>query len=608
MLRSWIRPTRLPRPVNPLLAFPLDTRQTVPAPLPSRTTPSTWPLSLSSATLSPTGRRLNATMAAASGSDRGYAAAVDALNSLQSNAATLEAIRKSGGKLNDYAIPEMIEYLFRIGYSQSDLNRLNVVHVTGTKGKGSTSAFCDSLFRQLDANRPDGRPIKVGLFTSPHMCAVRERIRINGIPIPEETFAKYFWQVWDKLAENPQRQFEVTPLRPVYFRFLTLLSYHIFLQEDVDATILEVGIGGKFDSTNIVPKPLVTAITQLGLDHTAILGNTVEEIAVQKGGIFKSGAPALSWARQPGRAIEELQRVADEAGTKLETIDLHPAIASDSVQLGLPGVHQNSNASLALAIMDRFLASEAGKRIFSAPATTSASPRERLASWQRQGLEQARWPGRCQTVPSKQNPEITWYLDGAHTTDSLSVCLGWFVGGQLQLSTTSQQKKRTFIFNCTHGRSAAELLQAVLERIETDLEKVGVTPRNGEQQARFVRARTFFDTVIFCTNITFSSGGWASDLTSKAIDPNDLSALTVQRDLEAAWSQLLGSEGASAQVLIKASIQDAIAHVREQAAHESIEAAQSVLVTGSLHLVGGVMAHLKQEGSLDDSLVSTVSP
>ncbi|EPQ26038.1 uncharacterized protein PFL1_06491 [Pseudozyma flocculosa PF-1] len=544
-------------------------------------------------------------MAAPSSSDRGYAAAVDALNTLQSNAATLEAIRKNGGKMNDLFIPEMVEYVSRIGYTQDDLNRLNVVHITGTKGKGSTSAFCDSLFRQLDVHKPGGQPAKVGLFTSPHMCAVRERIRINGLPIPEDMFAKYFWQVWDRLAENPQRKHEITPLRPVYFRFLTLLAYHVFLQEEVDATILEVGIGGKYDSTNVVPKPLVTAITQLGLDHTALLGNTVEEIAVQKGGIFKKGAPALSWARQPGRAIQELERVAKEAGTQLETVDLRPEISTGDIKLGLPGVHQRSNASLAVVILERFLESEAARAVFSAPSSSS-EPSQSLAEWQRRGIEQARWPGRCQTVPSKQDPQVTWFLDGAHTTDSLSVCLNWFVDSQL--SSPAKQKQRTFIFNCTNGRSAPELLTAVLSRIESDLEAQGVSPSSGDEGGAYPRARGFFDRVIFCTNITFSSGGWASDLASKAIDPNDLSALVVQRDLESAWKSLLGSGSPGPEVLIKASIQDAIGHVREVARKAGDGVTQDVLVTGSLHLVGGVMAHLKEEGSLDDALVSTVSP
>ncbi len=205
----------------------------------------------------------------------------------------------------------MVEYLERIGYTTSDLNRLNAIHITGTKGKGSTSAFVDSLLRQLTPVCASNPP-KVGLYTSPHMTSVRERIRINGVPVSQELFTAYFWQVWDRLEQNPTRKFDLTPLRPVYFRFLTLLAFHVFMSEGVQPVILEVGIGGKYDSTNIVPRCVVAGITQLGLDHTAILGNTVEEIAVQKAGIFKQGAPAVCWAHQPGSAVDEVQRVASE--------------------------------------------------------------------------------------------------------------------------------------------------------------------------------------------------------------------------------------------------------------------------------------------------------
>lgn len=152
-----------------------------------------------------------------------------------------------------------------------------------------------------------------GLYTSPHLCAVRERIRINGHPLPEKIFAKYFFQVWDRLSSHnsssdsqshalepipdphvPQDHYTSIPEKPVYFRFLTLLSFHLFLSLKIKLTVLEVGMGGTYDSTNVVPRPLVTGVTALGLDHTFMLGDTVEEIARNKGGIFKQGVPALA--------------------------------------------------------------------------------------------------------------------------------------------------------------------------------------------------------------------------------------------------------------------------------------------------------------------------
>lgn len=113
-----------------------------------------------------------------------------------------------------------------------------------------------------------------------------------------------------------QRAHSATALKPVYFRYLTLLAFHIFLSEGVQAAILEVGIGGMYDSTNIVPSPATTGISALGLDHTAVLGNTIEEIAKQKAGIYKNGVSALT-VEQPPNALEVLKSTAAEVKVRL---------------------------------------------------------------------------------------------------------------------------------------------------------------------------------------------------------------------------------------------------------------------------------------------------
>lgn len=136
--------------------------------------------------------------------------------------------------------------------------------------------------------------------------AVRERIRINGAPLSERKFAEFFFEVWDKLVNHKevrnlllgpsfsgkserhdQKKVPTTPDMPGYFRFITLMAFHVFLSSKVNVTVLEVGVGGTYDSTNIVPKPVVTGITALGIDHVFVLGKTLPEIAWQKGGIFK---------------------------------------------------------------------------------------------------------------------------------------------------------------------------------------------------------------------------------------------------------------------------------------------------------------------------------
>lgn len=177
---------------------------------------------------------------------------------------------------------------------------MNLIHISGTKGKGSTSSLTQSIIR----NYPGDKPIKTGLFTSPHLVAVRERIRINGAPISEALFAKYSQDVWERLeatkeealaeieasnkdAKAALRNTREHPDKPIYFRYLTLVALHAFIQEKVDCAILEVGVGGEYDSTNIIEKPIVCGITALGLDHVSVLGNTIDQIAWHKAGIIK---------------------------------------------------------------------------------------------------------------------------------------------------------------------------------------------------------------------------------------------------------------------------------------------------------------------------------
>lgn len=418
--------------------------------------------------------------------ERNYAAAINALNSLQSNAATIEAIRKSGKTVNELNEPEMTEYLARIGHHRDALDRINVIHITGTKGKGSTAAFCDSLLRQV--RRDDSQ--KVGLYTSPHMVAARERIRIDGVPLSEEMFAHYFWQVWERLESNTERQFSVTPLRPIYFRFMTLLAFHVFISERVAATLLEVGIGGLYDSTNIVSHPVVTGVTPLGLDHTAILGNTLESIALQKAGIFKPGAPALT-TKQPENALEVMRSYAKSINTsKFEVV---PELSGlDSVALGLPGIHQRTNASLAVALVREFAASGAGRSVL--PGAIEALQSEGdLSSPEIKALEKAFWPGRCQIVAAARTAGATYFLDGAHTIESIQFCVRWYLNEVL-----SSNEPRVLIFNCTNGRSGHTLLHTLKEELEQIIPKESVP--------------TFFSRVYFCTNNTYADGGSASGM------------------------------------------------------------------------------------------------
>ncbi|KAL7409098.1 Mur ligase [Mrakia frigida] len=549
---------------------------------------------------------------------RAYKDAIHLLNSLQSNAQTIEAIRKSGGKLNEVALREMREYLARVGYYPSDLNALNVIHVTGTKGKGSTSAFCDSLLRSLHRNHPppppptsssasssSSSPFKIGLYTSPHLVAVRERIRINGVPLSEERFAKYFFEVWDRLEKNTTVSNPSTPLKPVYFRYLTLLAFHAFKSEKVDTTILEVGVGGAFDSTNIVPRPLATGITSLGLDHVALLGDTIGEVAWNKAGIFKAGVPALTVEQKDEAMIVLKQRAEEAKASSFSIVPIHPELKT--FKLGLSGSHQLSNASLSLALIASLLASPYVPRALShiPPPPPSPAPGALHAPLEkslREGLERARWPGRCQLIKDpkrgggREAEVVKWWLDGAHTVESLEGCGSWFwsevdgkgdgVAKRKLVGEEVEGAERILIFNCTNGRSASSLLTSLLSQAPSSSSDASPTLNRG----------FFFDKVIFCTNTTYASGDSKGDLQSRIED----TTLTTQNDIAQAFSDLNPAFPLD-KIHVVASIEEAIALVDEDSdAGSSSEEAEGmrasaegkgkdVLVTGSLHLVGGVM-------------------
>ena len=307
----------------------------------------------------------------------------------------------------------------------ADLKRLRTIHVAGTKGKGGTCAFVDSILRESRAKTC--YPAKVGLYTSPHLKDVRERIQINSEPISEDVFARYFFKTWDKIA--PEDTLDPNN-RPGYFRFLTLMSFDIFLEEEVTVAIYETGVGGENDATNVIEMPVVTGITGLGIDHQKTLkiapqlrpsyfqlepnvdqegGTTIEEIAWHKSGIFKAGCPAFSVPQQ-SNAANVLRRRAEEKGVSLTFVDSSPELLS----IEFPSSIHRNNAALAVALANSFLHKH---------DETPSMNYSRISEEVIRGLRQARLLGRCQLLKEGLKE---WYLDGAHTEDSLAVAGQWY--------------------------------------------------------------------------------------------------------------------------------------------------------------------------------------
>lgn len=306
-----------------------------------------------------------------------------------------------------------------------DLNRLNVIHVAGTKGKGSVCAFVSSILSQHQ--RTHHKPAKTGLLISPHLIAVRERIRIDNTPLSEALFAQYFFEVYDRLVLAPETASlhpeDAEPgSTPIYARFLTLLALHVFLRERVDAAVVETGVGGAYDATNVVERPLATGITTLGIDHVYVLGDTVDKIAWHKAGIMKPGSsPAFAVEQVAFPSAEEVLRGrAAEKGVELRIVGVDARLRASGVRVRPDAPFQRRNASLAVALAERALS------VLDPDGFAESCRRAgegKVAAEVKEGIEQVVWRGRCEV---KKEGRILWHLDGAHTTDSLKMAARWF--------------------------------------------------------------------------------------------------------------------------------------------------------------------------------------
>ena len=275
-----------------------------------------------------------------------------------------------------------------------------MIHIAGTKGKGSTCAFINSFLAAY--GKRTGFPSKIGLHTSPHLKSIQERIRINSIPLSKTCFAKYVFEVWDTVGD-------IGSNAPRFLQLLFLVTIHTFLKEKVDVAICETYSGGEFDATNVFRHPVATGISTIGMDHVEKLGPTIENIANHKAGIFKAGSPAFTTLQEPSvRAV--LESRAKEKGTKLQDVGIFPNLPGNVLSLEPPV--QKLNASLAVALTNTYL-----KRMScSESAALSADDIKN-------GALHFSWPGRFQRIV--QGP-YEWYLDGAHNELSVEIAANWF--------------------------------------------------------------------------------------------------------------------------------------------------------------------------------------
>ena len=231
----------------------------------------------------------------------------------------------------DFKLERMQALLERLGNPHDSLP---LVHITGTKGKGSTAATIASILRAAGH--------RVGLFTSPHLTHVEERIQVDGVPIAREELAALMAEV-----AVATRELEADRLLPkiTFFEIGTALGFLQFARKKCDFAAIEVGLGGRFDSTNVC-SPRVSVITNVGFDHMAQLGGTLEAIAFEKGGIIKPGVPVVVGAMPVGPAKVIRQIAAAQAAPVIEA---RADLLDTSLQIGLLGAHQRENATCAVA-------------------------------------------------------------------------------------------------------------------------------------------------------------------------------------------------------------------------------------------------------------------
>jgi dihydrofolate synthase/folylpolyglutamate synthase len=354
----------------------------------------------------------------------------------------------------DFKLDRMRSLLAALGDPQ---DQFRAVHIGGTNGKGSTMAMMSAMLRKCGYG--------VGEFSSPHLIDMRERVTINGQRITKNDFTESMKTIARAAVEIGEQ--------PTFFEAITAIAFMHFAAQAVDIAIIEVGLGGRLDSTNVI-MPVLTVITEIQLDHTRILGETIEKIATEKAGMIKPGVPVITRGQHPD-ADRVLREKAEELGTTIRMVNKEIEFSNrfcSTVELGphnrvclytetsrlehlpvpLPGEHQAFNCGLALAAVDHL------KSIgFECPESVVT-----------EGLEETQIPGRMQLV--WERPRIL--VDGAHNPDALTALMRC-VGAHVPYDSMV----------CIFGCAADKDIDAMLDRVSLGADKVIFTKASRNTRA-----------------------------------------------------------------------------------------------------------------------------
>jgi dihydrofolate synthase/folylpolyglutamate synthase len=328
------------------------------------------------------------------------------------------------------------------------------IHIAGTNGKGSVAAMCHAVLQAAG--------YRTALYTSPHLVRFTERIRVGDEEIAPEQVVDLTREI---RAAATSRGIDLT-----FFELVTVLAFLHFARQQVEAAVIEVGLGGRLDATNVVD-PLVSVITTIGLDHQQYLGSTLPAIAAEKGGILKRGRPAVFGRLRPS-AEAVLREMASARECRVfrlgENFDV--ARGDEGIYRGwgwrleglrwpLQGEHQRDNAAVALAALE-------------ATATTLPMTPDEV----RAGLEQTRWPGRLESVAG--TPEIL--LDGAHNPDGIEALVR-------EVRRVAAGRRVRLLFAVMRDKDWSAMVRDVVE-VADDVTVTSVLPPRGEDPARLVAA------------------------------------------------------------------------------------------------------------------------
>ncbi|WP_413223850.1 bifunctional folylpolyglutamate synthase/dihydrofolate synthase [Streptococcus pneumoniae] len=326
--------------------------------------------------------------------------------------------------------------------------KLKVIHIGGTNGKGSTIAFLKKMLEKLG--------LRVGVFSSPYLIHYTDQISINGESIPEARLETLMSDYQSLLEGEAAAKLQGT----TEFEIITALAYDYFASEQVDVAIMEVGMGGLLDSTNVC-QPILTGITTIGLDHVTLLGDSLEAIAEQKAGIIKQGIPLVTGRIAP-EALTVIDRIAEgkdaprlaygvdyqvghqESMVTGEVFDYTSSLRQGHFQTGLLGLHQIENAGMAIALLDTFC-QEDGRELASNDSIAQA-------------LEETSWPGRLEVV--SRDPLMI--LDGAHNPHAIKALVA-----TLQERFADYHKE--ILFTCIKTKALGDMLDLLGAMPDTEL-------------------------------------------------------------------------------------------------------------------------------------------